>query len=153
MSDKTRADVGGDYTPHQNINYLEKLEPCDDGGNKYYVEYLHCWKDDNGNRAFESSSTWESDFEACNNKAIAEGKKFFAYQATNECYVGDQYNKHGAAPDDECDRPCKFKGYENLSCGGNYRNSVYKAVSKGYILINDKNTYCSNKLGYSDLTL
>lgn len=53
------------------------------------------------------------------------GFTYFASQNGGSCSCGDDgYDKHGAAPEPECNMPCATDSSE--TCGAAWRNSVYK---------------------------
>lgn len=47
--------------------------------------------------------------------------RYAAIQYGSECRCGDQYGKHGQAPEEECGYACLTSG----KCGGDKRNSIY----------------------------
>jgi hypothetical protein len=54
--------------------------------------------------------------------AQCAGFKFFGVQAGYACFCGDDYGKHGPAPESDCNMPCTGDG--SIMCGGAGRNSA-----------------------------
>ncbi|XP_048578059.1 WSC domain-containing protein 2 isoform X2 [Nematostella vectensis] len=57
-----------------------------------------------------------------------QGYIFAAAQNANSCFCGNSYGKHGKASDTDCSKACT--GNSNLKCGGQWRASVYRVVTK-----------------------
>lgn len=49
---------------------------------------------------------------------------YYGLQAGGECYCGNEFGQHGAAPESECNNKCSKD--PSKMCGGVLRNSVYK---------------------------
>ncbi|XP_035693304.1 uncharacterized protein LOC118427567 isoform X2 [Branchiostoma floridae] len=67
---------------------------------------------------------------SCLGHCTAEGYRYAGLQYGKECFCGDSFGQFGAAPESECSTPCT--GSSADTCGGNWRNSIYRTVT-GYI--------------------
>ncbi|KAF6031246.1 hypothetical protein EB796_010482 [Bugula neritina] len=55
--------------------------------------------------------------------------EFAGLQDSNKCYCGQDPNRYGEALATECNTSCAQN--PELTCGGTYRNSVYKTYTNG----------------------
>ncbi len=62
--------------------------------------------------------------EPCAQRCRAKGFEYAGVQYARQCFCGNSYGKLGKAPDKECSMPCD--GDPKETCGGTYRNDVYK---------------------------
>ncbi|XP_078694695.1 uncharacterized protein LOC144923752 isoform X2 [Branchiostoma floridae x Branchiostoma belcheri] len=67
---------------------------------------------------------------SCINHCTSGGYRYAGLQYGKECFCGDSFGRFGAAPESECDTPCTGDAAE--TCGGNWRNSIYRTIT-GYI--------------------
>ena len=94
------------------------------------ASYLGCYKDSskrdldgdflNQGTSDERSYTPASCVTACKGKGFV----YAAVQDRGQCFCGDSYGKYGKTPESDCNRPCKKD--ESETCGGPWRNNVYK---------------------------
>ena len=92
--------------------------------------YLGCYKDSskrdldgdflNQGTSDERSYTPASCVTACKGKGFV----YAAVQDRGQCFCGDSYGKYGKTSEIDCNRPCKSD--ESETCGGPWRNNVYK---------------------------
>ncbi len=52
-----------------------------------------------------------------------QGFLYAGLQNSNQCFCGNSYGEHGAAPIEDCKSECK--GNSEQICGGSWRNSIY----------------------------
>ena len=93
--------------------------------------YVGCFKDNIEDRDFIglfSLSMNKGASELCED--FCNGYYYFALQNGGECFCGNQFGKHGAAPEDDCNYTCKSD--TTKMCGGALRNSVYRTTSLFY---------------------
>jgi hypothetical protein len=95
-------------------------------------QYLGCFVDQIGNRDL---NIFIGDYEQlipkqCILACQEQNYLYAAIQYGNECRCGQHYGKYGQVSDDECDYLCSTAE----KCGGDNRNSVYKAVTSINIL-------------------
>jgi len=57
------------------------------------------------------------------------GYEFAGLQDSNKCNCGQDPNRYGEALATECNTPCAQN--PELTCGGTFRNSVYKTYVNG----------------------
>lgn len=90
-------------------------------------EYLGCFIDQIGQRDLNlfigdyPQLTVEQCIQACQ----AEHQLFAAIQYGTECRCGNRYGRYGQATDEQCFYRCSTEE----KCGGDCRNSVYRAVT------------------------
>lgn len=61
-------------------------------------------------------------------RAVIAGYRYAGLQG-EKCFCDDSYGKYGKADDKECNTPCRDK--KTQSCGGIWRNSVFKTAYLG----------------------
>ena len=91
--------------------------------------YVGCFVDRIGDRDFQlfiGDSKYLT-VEQCLHACQTQKSLYAAIQFGNECRCGDTYGRHGSVSDDQCSYRCSEKD----SCGGEYRNSVYRLVDSG----------------------
>ena len=94
------------------------------------ASYVGCYKDSserdldggflNQGTSYERSYTPMSCVTACKGKGFV----YAAVQYSGQCFCGDSYGKYGQTPESDCNRPCLKN--ESETCGGVWRNNVYK---------------------------
>lgn len=91
--------------------------------------YLGCFKDDPKDEDFTGAFALLADGKGARSSPelcedFCNGYFYFALQNGGDCYCGNSFGKHGAAPEEDCNRTCVNSTTE--MCGGTLRNSVYK---------------------------
>ena len=61
---------------------------------------------------------------SCVKECKAQGFIYASVQNGGECFCGDSYGKYGEVPETDCKMACQNDDFE--TCGGIWRNSVYK---------------------------
>ncbi|CAH1244651.1 PCSK9 [Branchiostoma lanceolatum] len=67
---------------------------------------------------------------SCLSHCTSAGYRYAGLQYGKECFCGDNFGGFGAAPESECNKPCS--GDAAKTCGGDWRNSIYRTIT-GYI--------------------
>jgi glucan endo-1,3-alpha-glucosidase len=89
--------------------------------------YLGCYKDA-GRRDLPTMLGGQMHPRDCFNKAMERGFKYASLQYYGQCFAGNSYGKYGKRPDKECNTKCRKDG--SRTCGGGWRNEVFKLVKK-----------------------
>ncbi|CAD7959139.1 unnamed protein product [Amoebophrya sp. A120] len=109
------------------------------------VQYVGCYED-KGDRAmlpFFADKPYTRDMclekclhETSADSAFGSASLYFAIQNGAECACGDGYDRYGVKPDNDCKTTQCAAGLggrrDRSSCGGGWRNSVYRYVGNTY---------------------
>jgi len=90
-------------------------------------EYKGCHKDDHMDRDFLHLIGTDLEVKDCFDKAKNKGYSYVGLQNGKECWGGNTYGKHGAAPEFECKHLC-VKDKEK-TCGGDSVSSIWDISS------------------------
>jgi hypothetical protein len=89
--------------------------------------YLGCFTDDTV-RALPIAFPDVTNIDSCVSAVAAAGYQFAGLQWYGQCWGGDTLG-YAQAPESDCNTPCKKGG----TCGGAWRNSIYRASPSPYI--------------------
>ncbi len=73
------------------------------------------------------------------------GYQYAGLQYYHQCFAGNSYGKYGKRPDNECKHKCRKDG--SRTCGGTWRNEVFRLVKKTITTAEYKPIYGEKPLG------
>ncbi|KAF6029937.1 hypothetical protein EB796_011767 [Bugula neritina] len=92
----------------------------------YRTNFLGCYIEDTYVKTFDHFAhlpSYDVTPTDCITKCRKDGFLLAGIRNGQDCYCGNEFNRYGEAPVDECNLPCS--GNPQVTCGGILRNSVY----------------------------